>query len=151
MKKAKFLLIIPLLLLTINGYANSLSIEAWVTGQFFSKVGDSSIDILFEKNHTCLLYKTTRRKSTFTRFKFTLGKPKLEMHLVTKGTWFTNETENELIIKGLQGKSFVFKFIPPNDDDVTMLISGTLDNANIKESYVSVLDLEDDTPDYQGP
>lgn len=152
----KILLILSLIFITTNSYSknrqNELTIEKWITGQFFTKVSDSNLDIFFKKDHTYYFYKTTiRQPNTYTKFKFTFSKPKLEMTPVYKGTWTTNEVTKELIITNTQGQSFVFNFIPPNDDLVCMLIKGSLVNSNINESWVSVLDLTDDDTGYQGP
>jgi len=152
----KLLLILSLILITTNCYAKDktvkLTIAQWIVGQSFTKVGDTNLVIIFDKNHTYRFYKiTTKQPKTYTKFKFTFSDPKSEMTFVNKGTWTTNEVQNELIITNTQGQSYVFNFIPPNDELVCMLIKGSLSNANINESWVSVLDLTDDDPGYQGP
>jgi len=79
------------------------------------------------------------------------GKPKLELTPFDQGKWTVNNYTNEVSISNSQGQTFTYKFMPPNDDLICMLIAGSLDNANINQSWVSVLELSDDDPGYQGP
>ena len=156
MKKILPTLSLLLVIITTNCYSkdkpSELTIAQWITGQFFTKVSDSNLDIFFKKDHTYLIYKATiKQPNTYTKFKFKFSSPKLEMTPVYKGTWTTNEIAKELTITNSQGQSFVFNFIPPNDDLVCMLIKGSFNNANVNESWVSVIDLTDDDPGYQGP
>jgi hypothetical protein len=152
----RLLLVSILFLLSSFIYANDkprdLTAEQWLVGQYFSKVNDTNIEIFFKKNHTVLFYKwTTKKPKTFTKFKLSFGKPKLELTPFDQGKWTVNNYTNEVSISNSQRQTFTYKFLPPNDDLICMLIAGSLDNANINQSWVSVVELSDDDPGYQGP
>lgn len=152
----KILLLFTLMFISFFSQGNerndNLSIEESISGQFFSKVNEPNLDILFKKDHTYNLYRTQIVKpKTYTKFKFSFGKPKSDMVLVGKGKWISNKIDNEVTIFNSEGQSFTYHFIPPNDELVCLLIAGSLDNANIKQSWVSVLDFTDDDPGYKGP
>ena len=147
-----FILFLSPTFLYATDKSRDLSAEQWLTEQYFTKLDDTNLEIFFKKNHTVLFYRwTTKQPKTFTRFKLSFGKPKLELIPFDQGKWTANNYTNEVSISNSKGQTFTYKFLPPNDDLVCMLIAGSLDNANINQSWVSVLDISEDDPGYQGP